>query len=75
MEGMLTRVEGVQERMGSEKLGIESMHTLLNNLVVDGSQAMESGINRTRGKMQGQGRASFFPKENITVCLLMCVTW
>lgn len=67
-------MERVRKRMGSEKLGIESMHTLLNNFAVDGSQEMARDINRTRRKMQGQGWASF-QKENIIICLLMCVTW
>lgn len=48
--------------MESEKLDTESMDTLLNSTAVNGSQEMESGVNRTRRKMSGQGRASFFQK-------------
>lgn len=68
-------MEGVQERIGSETLGIGSIHTLLNSFAVNGSQEMESGINRAWRKMRGQGRAWFYQNENITICLLMCVTW
>lgn len=68
-------MEGVQERIESETLGKESILTLLNSFAVNGSQEMESGINRARRKMWGQRRALFFQKENITICLLMCVTW
>ena len=59
LEGILTWVEGVWERIGSEKLGIKRMHARWNNFAVDRSREMESGINRTRRKMWGQGRASF----------------
>lgn len=60
MEDMLTPVEGVRERMRSEKLGIESMYTLLDSSAMDRSQEMASGIDRTKERCRAKGRLFFF---------------
>lgn len=52
---------------------IESTDSLLDSFAVKGSQEMKSGVNKTRRKVQGQRRASFFERRVLKYVFLMCV--
>ena len=66
-------MEGVQERLRSEKLNTDSMDT--NSFLVDWSHKMERRVNSKGRKMWGQCKVFFFfflsQKETITTCLQM----
>lgn len=66
-------MEGVQERLRSEKMNTDSMDT--NSFLVNWSHKMERRVNSKGRKMWGSMQGFFFflsQKETITICLQMC---